>query len=85
MKMGAKSEVLGHWLEEISTDWEQIRSWAQSLLTRERIAGIALLASTVTLWAALLFYLYNAFQNYTIVEVSPYLSSLNWQMPVPGH
>ena len=82
--MGAGSEVLGHWVEEISADWQQIKSWAQSLLTRERIASIALLASTVALWAVLLSSLYEAFQNYRILEASPYRSSLNWQLPTPG-
>jgi hypothetical protein len=82
--MGARSEVLGHWVEEISTDWEQVKSWALSLLTRETVASIVLLASTVALWAVLLSHLYNAFQNYRILEASPYLSSLNWQLPAPG-
>jgi len=82
--MGARSELLGHWVEEISADWEQIKSWVLSLLTRERVASIALLLATVALWAVLVSYLYEAFQNYRILEASPYLSSLNWQLPAPG-
>ena len=86
MKMGAASEVLGHWIEEITADWGRVRSWAERLFTRERVADTVLLLATLTLWAVLLFYLYNALLNRTIVGISPYLSSsLNSQLSVPGY
>ena len=83
--MGVRSEVLGHWIEEITADWEQIRSWAERVFTKESIADIALLLFTLTFWAVLVFYLYKALQNYTIVGISPYPSSLNSQPSVPGN
>jgi len=86
MKMRAASEVLGDWIEEITADWEQIRSWAERVFTKERIADIALLLFTLALWAVLLFYLYRALLNRTIVGISPYLSSsLDSQLSVPGY
>ena len=84
--MGAASEVLGHWVEEIAADWERVRSWAERVFTKERVADTVLLLATLTLWAVILFYLYNASLNRTIVGISPYLSSsLNNQLSVPGY
>lgn len=83
--MEARSEVLGHWAEQISTDWEQTRSWAQRIFSRERIGSVVLLGSTVAILVAILFSLYRAVQSNTIVGGSPYLSSLNLQLSIPGY
>jgi hypothetical protein len=71
--------------QEIQLGWQHIRDWAERVFTRERNAEIALLASTLALWAVLLFYLYSALQNYTIADMSPYVSSLNGQLGIPGY
>lgn len=83
--MRANGQVLRHWAEGVSTDWEQIRSWAKRILTRKRVADIALLSTTVAILAVILFSLYKAIQNHTITGISPYLSYANWQPSVPGY
>jgi len=83
--MGARNEVLGHWAELISTDWEQIRSWPQGVFTGQWIAAVALLSSTIAVLAAVLFSLSKAVQGHAIVGATPYLSSLKWQLPIPGY
>lgn len=76
--MGARTEALGHWVEQISTNREQIRAWVKRVFTGQRISTVALLSTTIAILAALLFSLYKAVQSNTIVGISPYLSSLNW-------
>jgi len=83
--MQAIGDVLRTVDQDIRLGWQHIRDWAERLLTSERRAEIALLLSTLTLWVVLLFYLYRAFQNRTIVSISPYLSSLNSQLSIPGY
>jgi len=83
--MRSNSEVLVQWANEIPIGWQHIRNWAERVFTRERKAEIALLAFTLALWAVLLFYLYKPLQSYTIVDMSPYLSSLNSQLAVRGY
>ena len=83
--MRATGQILRHWAEGVSADWEQIRSQAERILTKERVADIALLATTVAILAVVLFSLYKAVQNHTIVGISPYLSSANWQLSIPGY
>jgi hypothetical protein len=71
--------------QEIHLGWQHIQSWTERVFTKERIADIVLLLFTLALWAVLLFYLHRAFENRTIVDISPYLSSLNSELSVPGY
>jgi len=69
---------------EIHLGWQHVREWASRVFTKEMIADVTVVVSTVTILAALLFALNRGVQNHTIEGVSPYLSSLNWQQPMPG-
>jgi len=82
--MQALGDVLRTVDHEIHLGWQHIQSWTERVFTKERIADIALLLFTLAVSAVLLFYLYRAFQNRTIVAISPCLSSLNSQITVPG-
>jgi hypothetical protein len=66
-------------------DLESVKEWTKKTLTKERIVGIAVCASTLTVLGVILFALYGAMQTNTIVGVSPCLSSLGWQLSVPGY
>ena len=68
--MRANTEILRHWAEEISTDWEQLRSWSERAFTKEKIAEMSVLLSTLTLWAVLLFLLYKQVHNYTVFQAN---------------
>lgn len=67
MSMRANTEVLRHWAEELSTLWEQLRSCPERAFTKEKIAEMSVLLSTLTLWAVLLFLLYKQVHNYTVL------------------
>jgi len=69
---------------EIHLGWQHVREWAESVFTKERITDITVVVSTVAILAVILFAFTRAVQNHTIEGVSPYLSSLNYQQPVPG-
>jgi len=69
---------------EIHLGWQHVREWAERVFTKEMIADVTVVVSTVTILAALLFALNRAVQNHAIEGISPYVSSLNWQQPMPG-
>ena len=48
-------------------DLESVKGWAKRTFTKERIADVAMCASTVTVVGMVLFTLYRAMQNQTIV------------------
>ena len=81
-------QTIGHALRtvdhEIHLGWEHVREWAKSVFTKERIADVTVVVSTVTVLAVMLFALTRAVQNHTIEGISPYASSLNYQQPTPG-
>lgn len=47
--------------------WDQVRAWARKTFVAERIAEPAIVTATLLLWGWLLFSLYHALQNYTIL------------------
>jgi hypothetical protein len=55
--------------QEIHCGWHHIQSWAERVFTKERRADLALLLCTLTLWTVLLFYLYRALLNRTVVAI----------------
>jgi len=69
---------------EIHLGWQHVREWAARVFTKEMIADVTVVVSTVTVLAVMLFVLNRAVQNHTIEGVSPYVSSLNWQQPTLG-
>jgi len=46
---------------------ESVKSWAKATFTKERMAEVALCASTVTVLGVVLFSLHKAMENYTIL------------------
>ena len=71
--------------QEIHLGWRHVRSWVGSTFTRERTTEIVFASFTLTLFALLLFDLYKAVHSFTIVSLSPSLSSMNWRLAVPGY
>jgi hypothetical protein len=82
--MYAITDVLRTVDHEIHLGWKHVREWAESVFTKETIADVAVVVSTVTVLAVMLFALTRAVQNHTIEGISPYASSLNCQQPTPG-
>ena len=48
-------------------DWNQLRTWRDKTLTRERVAEIVLLASTATVLGYVVWWAAKAAENYTIL------------------
>jgi hypothetical protein len=69
---------------EIHLGWQHVQDWAEGVFTKERIAGVTVVLSTVAILAVMLFVFNRAVQNHTIEGVSPYAASLNYQPPVLG-
>jgi len=69
---------------EIHLGWKHVREWAESVFTKETVADVTVVVSTVTVLAVMLFALTRAVQNHTIEGISLYASSLNYQQPTPG-
>jgi len=57
----------GHMDHGIDLDWESIRSWIQRVLGGEKVAGIGVTVSTLTVLGWTLFGLHKAMQNYQIL------------------
>ncbi|HJY83271.1 MAG TPA: hypothetical protein VKK81_19580 [Candidatus Binatia bacterium] len=49
--------------------WERVRAWAERTLTSETVAEIVLATVTISLTGSLLFSLYRALENYTIIPL----------------
>lgn len=62
---------------EIHLRWQHIRSWVESVFTRERITELVFFSFTLTLYAFLLFCLHRAVQNSMLVHPWGSLSYLN--------
>ena len=58
-----------HGFDGLHIDWNQLRTWGEKTLTRERVAEIALLASTATVLGYVIWWAAKAAENYTILGV----------------
>ena len=56
---------------EIHLGWRHIQSWVERVLITGRTAEIVLFSFALTLYAVVLFCLYDVVQNSTIVDSSP--------------
>ncbi len=54
-------------LEAMHPDWETVKEWAKTKLTKERIHEAALCAATVSLIGVVFLSLHMAMQNYIIL------------------
>jgi hypothetical protein len=60
---GADRHVFGGF----HVDWKQLRSWKGKTMTKEKLAEIFLLASTVTVLGYVVWFVAKAADNYTIL------------------
>lgn len=66
MKMTTYTKAIGTH-EAIHPDWGTVKEWVKTKLTKERVAEVALCASTVTVIGVVLFSLHRAMENYIIL------------------
>ena len=77
--------IRGHEMVFPRLDLEGVKEWAKRVFTEDRMVAVALSGSTMAVLGVVLFALYGAMEANTIVAPSPYLSSLNWQLSIPGY
>ena len=66
--MSTDTNALGNEVQKVvPAEWKSIRTWAEKLLTKERMMETGLVMSTVLIWALLFTALNQALQNYSIV------------------
>ena len=77
--------IRAHEMDLPHLDLQAVKAWAKRVFTKERIVGIAVSGSTLTVLGVVFFALYGAMEANTIVAPSPYLASLDWQLSIPGY
>ena len=77
--------IRGHAMVFPRLDLAGVKERAKRLFTKDRMVVFALSGATVAVLGAVFFALYGAIEANTIVAPSSYLSSLNWQLSVPGY
>lgn len=65
--MKANTVAQRHLFGGLNVDWNQLRTWRQKTLTGERVAEIALFASTATVLGYVVWWAAKAAENYTIL------------------
>ena len=65
--MKANTAAQRHVFDGLNFDWNQLRTWREKTLTRERVAEIALFASTATVLGYVVWWAAKAAENYTIL------------------
>ena len=65
--MQANTHAQRHGFHGFNLDWKQLRTWKGNTLTKERMAEIALYASTATVLGYVIWWASKAAQNYTIL------------------
>jgi hypothetical protein len=65
--MQANTGTPRHVFYGLHLDWNQLRAWTEKTLTKERLAEIALLASTATVLGCVVWWVAKAAENYTIL------------------
>ena len=65
--MQANTGAPRHVFDGLHADWNQLRTWGEKTLTKERLAEIALFASTVTVLGYVVWWAAKAAENYTIL------------------
>jgi hypothetical protein len=72
MGMQTGSETIGRWIDQISLDWKSARVWTLRILTRERLAYLALGISTLSVTGLIVLSLHKALEQSTLVCALPY-------------
>ena len=67
--MQANTGAPRHGLDGLHVDWNQVRTWGEKTLTRERLAEIGLTAATGTVLGYVIWWIAKAAENYTILGV----------------
>jgi len=65
--MQANTGAPRNFFDGLHNDWNQLRTWRQKNLTNERVAEIALLAATGTVFGFVIWWVAKAAENYTIL------------------
>ncbi len=65
--MQANTGAPRHVFDGLHLDWNQLRTWREKTMTKERFAEIALLASTATVLGYVVWWAAKAAENYTIL------------------
>ena len=65
--MQANTGTPRHVFDGLHVDWNQLRTWRDKTLTRERLAEIVLFASTATVLGYVIWWAAKAAENYTIL------------------
>ncbi len=65
--MKANTATQRHDFDGWHVDWNQVRTWKEKTLTKERVAEIALLASTATALGYVVWWAAKAAEKYTIL------------------
>ena len=65
--MQANTGAPRHVFDGLNVDWNQLRTWREKTVTKERLAEVALLASTATILGYILWWAAKAAENYTIL------------------
>ena len=56
-----------HLFDGLNVDWTPLRTWKEKTLNRERVAEIALVAATATVFGYIVWWAAKAAENYTIL------------------
>ena len=66
--MSTDTNALGNEVQKVvPAEWKSIRTWAEKLLTKERMMETGLVMSTIVMWGLLITLLNQALQNYSII------------------
>ncbi|MGW8322708.1 MAG: hypothetical protein ACWGSD_14250 [Thermodesulfobacteriota bacterium] len=65
--MQANTGARRHVFEGLHLDWNQLRTWRERTLTKEKLAEIALFASTATVLGYVVWWAAKAAESYTIL------------------
>jgi hypothetical protein len=58
-----------HAFDGLPVDWDQLRTWKQKTLTKERVAEIALFATTATILGYVVWWAAKAAESYTMLGI----------------
>ena len=67
--MQVNTGALRHAFDGLHVDWNHLRNWKQKTLTKERVAEIALLATTATILGYVVWWVAKAAESYTILGI----------------
>jgi hypothetical protein len=67
--MQANTGAPRHAVDGLNLDWNQLRTWGEKILTKERLAEIGLIAATGTVLGYVIWWAAKAAESYTILGI----------------